>query len=147
MAGPDQEWIDASDRIVLESQDGGLEVFVVLPDDITLLTARVLLGDRKAAMLIDAGDLLIKQTKNTPRRKRSVCLCCPKRIWGGYAAMVFAIPVTAAPTTSVGMFICEFCGAGQSREALESKAKAGIFASWPGIQELPEPTHPHGGRA
>jgi len=147
MAHPRKQRVNASDRLISEMADGGMEVFILLQEDIFPLEALALLGDRKADFLLEAGDLLIKSTKQTPFRKRPKCLCCTTRIRKSYAAMVIAIPVHIHPTKSVGMFLCDACGAGLDRSGLADKARVGLFAAWPGTQEIPRPTHPDGGRA
>lgn len=147
MAHPRKQRVNASDRLVSEIADGGMEVFILLQDDILPLEVFALLGDRKADFLLKASDLLIKSTKQTPVRKRPKCLCCATRIRKTYAAMVIAIPVHIHPTKSVGMFLCDTCGVGLDRSRLADKALIGLFAAWPGTQEIPRPTYPDGGRA
>jgi hypothetical protein len=134
-------------RFGIESSEAGMELHVYYPRDVDYLFAEAAAGNERAAIILQAGYDLIRKTKAVPKRKRPICLCCPKPIGNALGAVVFLIPATLSPSQSIGMLICAHCVEGYDRAALSDKAKTSLLRLWPHLREMPAPTHPDGGRA
>jgi hypothetical protein len=110
------------------------------------LLAGAMAGDREAATLLDAVRQAVAQVNQAPRKRPSLCMCCPRPVKRITPATVFgvALPAVSAPSTAIGFVFCDRCGAGGSD--LLAKAAEGLRRIWRDLRPVAI-THPAGGRA
>jgi hypothetical protein len=138
-------WGDGIERLHAEA-GGVLDVTII---DAALgieLLAATILGDRRAAALLQAVVHSGAQVGQAPKHSPALCVCCPRPVRWINSATIFGVVVasTAAPTQAVGFVFCDHCGA--DRGSLAAKVTEALKGVWPDLRPIVI-TDPAGGHA
>ena len=141
----DAAWRDGVQSVNDES-GGLLDVSIVDARSGIELIAEAVLGDREAAGLLQAVRQAAQRVRQAPRRKPTLCICCPRAVKRIGPETVFGIatPATPNPTGAIGFVFCAKCAA--DRGTLVAKAAEGLKRIWPGLRCV-QVTHGEGGHA
>ena len=110
---------------VLKEAAGVMEFFVLFPEDLSPLLARIAQGDREALMLVEAVGQVLDRFANWPREKPPLCFCCSAalRPRKPLPAVALVVPHNPAATIAVTGIVCRRCA--RDRETAVAAALAG----------------------
>ncbi len=132
---------------VLKEAAGVVEFFVLFPEDLLPLLARIAQGDHEALMLMEAAGKTLNRFANWPREKPPLCFCCGAALRRGKppAAVALVVPHNPAATIAVTGIVCRRCA--RDRETAVAAALAGWRESVDPSARALGPVHPGSGHA
>ena len=132
-AATNSDYADAIDRIHAESQ-GFLRLWFVKPEDGMHLTVASLCGDPWATGLLRATAQCAMRVMRAPRRKPSLCLCCPRAVRRLDGVMFcVAVPEVEHPEQALGAAVCPRCA---DAPDMGQRAIQAFRCIWPNIREI-----------
>jgi hypothetical protein len=119
----------------VHAEAGGLlRLYFLTPEDGWRLMLGAAAGDAWATGMLTAVADCARAIKSAPKRKPSLCLCCPAPLRRPAGLMFcIAVPETGTPRHALGSAICPRCA---GRPELESRAAVALRQVWPDLREI-----------
>jgi len=126
-------WADAIGEVHREAA-GVLTVHYVSGEDGPRLLMESMLGDKRATQVMTAVVDCLRAIRTAPRRKPTLCLCCPRAIRDP-AGVVFCIAIPDRPDArqGIGTAICSRCATAPDRS---ERTLAAFRRVWPDAREI-----------
>jgi hypothetical protein len=124
---------------------GVLDLIIVRPEEILLLSLSRMSGDQRAnATAIAVTDAICGINEAAKTSAPKLCGSCPRELTDNCYAVVVAMPQRDAPSAAIVMAICHGCATTEA--GIREKATEAFRSVWPDLRPITV-THQDGGRA